>query len=128
MVLDTAVPDWRIINADARWLEWLRGIDNLNERSRQELLNAATVAGDAQRVIRFFRDFLQQAGGQASGRTAARGDKPIYTRAQIAWFYNQHRKGAYKGREAEWSRIDADIIAAGREGRVLDAQSPTGSR
>jgi hypothetical protein len=32
----------------------------------------------------------------------------------------RHRKGAYTGREAEWNRQEADIIAAGREGRVLD--------
>jgi hypothetical protein len=45
-------------------------------------------------------------------------DKPIYTRAQIAQLYDQQRRGAYVGREAEWSRQEADIIAAGREGRI----------
>jgi hypothetical protein len=45
-------------------------------------------------------------------------DKPIYTRAQIAQLYSLHRKQAYVGREAEWSRQEADIIAAGREGRI----------
>jgi hypothetical protein len=42
-----------------------------------------------------------------------------YTRAQIAQIYAAHRKGAYAGREAEWARIDADIIRAAAEGRVL---------
>lgn len=45
-------------------------------------------------------------------------DKPIYTRAQIAQLYSLHRKQAYVGREAEWARQEADIIAAGREGRI----------
>lgn len=45
-------------------------------------------------------------------------DKPTYTRAQIATLYSQHRKGAYVGREAEWARLEVDIIAAGREGRI----------
>jgi hypothetical protein len=45
-------------------------------------------------------------------------DRPIYTRAQIRDLYTAHRKGAYVGREAEWQRQDADIIAAGREGRI----------
>lgn len=45
-------------------------------------------------------------------------DRPIYTRAQIRQIYEQHRRGAYVGREAEWARQDADIIAAGREGRI----------
>jgi hypothetical protein len=44
--------------------------------------------------------------------------KPIYTRAQIAQLYEQHRKGAYTGREAEWARQEADFYAAQREGRV----------
>jgi hypothetical protein len=62
----------------------------------------------------------------APGRTrsATGGDssmppeKPLYTRALLRQLYEQHRKGAYNGREAEWARIDADIIAAGREGRI----------
>jgi hypothetical protein len=45
-------------------------------------------------------------------------DKPTYTRAQVAQLYRMHQKGAYVGREAEWNRQDADIIAAGREGRI----------
>ena len=45
-------------------------------------------------------------------------ERPIYTRAQIRDLYSAHRKGAYVGREAEWARQDADIIAAGREGRI----------
>jgi hypothetical protein len=45
-------------------------------------------------------------------------DRPIYTRAQIAQLYSLHRKQAYVGREAEWARQEADIIAAGREGRI----------
>jgi hypothetical protein len=52
------------------------------------------------------------------GETQFPPDKPIYTRAQIAQLYRMHQKGAYTGREAEWARQDADIIAAGREGRI----------
>jgi hypothetical protein len=52
------------------------------------------------------------------GDTAFPPDKPIYSRAQIASLYRAHQKGAYVGREAEWNRQDADIIAAGREGRI----------
>jgi hypothetical protein len=52
------------------------------------------------------------------GDTSFPPDKPIYTRAQVAQLYRMHQKGAYVGREAEWNRQDADIIAAGREGRI----------
>lgn len=54
----------------------------------------------------------------SGGESSMPLDKPQYTRAQIAQLYRQHQKGAYVGREAEWNRLDADIIAAGREGRI----------
>ena len=47
----------------------------------------------------------------------ARNDKER-KEAQIQALYEAHRRGAYAGREAEWARIDADIIAAAREGRI----------
>ena len=46
-------------------------------------------------------------------------EKPIYTRQNLRELYAAHRKGAYAGREAEWNRIDADIIKAGTEGRII---------
>ena len=45
-------------------------------------------------------------------------DKPIITRAQIAAFYDQVRKGAYAGRDADKARDEAIIFAAQREGRT----------
>ena len=117
-----AAPNWREINRNPRWLQWLQEIDSLSGRTRQQLLNDATAAGDAPRVIAFFRGFQQEV-GQAPGRARpARPEKPIYTRAQIAQLYSAHRKGAYVGREAEWARQDADIIDFRRdEGRALPA-------
>jgi hypothetical protein len=54
----------------------------------------------------------------SGGEASVPPDKPTYTRPQIRQLYEQHRRGAYVGREAEWARLDADIIAAGREGRI----------
>jgi hypothetical protein len=54
----------------------------------------------------------------ATGDTQVPVDKPIYTRSQIAGFYTQVRQGAFAGRDAEKARIEADIFAAQREGRV----------
>lgn len=45
-------------------------------------------------------------------------DKPTYSRSYIANFYRDKTAGHWRGREAEAAAIDADIIAAGREGRV----------
>ena len=45
-------------------------------------------------------------------------DKPIITRAQISAFYDQVRRGAYAGRDADKARDEAIIFAAQREGRT----------
>jgi hypothetical protein len=41
-----------------------------------------------------------------------------YTREQIRQNYLVHHPGGFVGREAEWHRLELDMIAAGREGRV----------
>lgn len=55
------------------------------------------------------------ASGEGSSLPA---DKPIYTRANIARNYADKRRGAYTGQEAVWAKLEADMIAAGNEGRV----------
>jgi hypothetical protein len=150
--VEQAVPNFREIDRDPRWHSWLRGVDLLSGRVRQQLLNEAIAAADAPRAISFFRGFQQEetatghlepapvsrqaapprepaiplaslavpgrARPSTGGDASLPPEKPTYTRAQIAQLYSAHRKGAYVGREAEWARQDADIIAAGREGRI----------
>jgi hypothetical protein len=130
MALDQAVPNWREINSDPRFIDWLRRSDPLSGQPRQALLDEATTTGNAARVISFFRGFLNESWGAGRGgaQRPAAGDKPTYTRAQIAWFYNQHRRGAYKGREAEWARQEADFYAAQREGRVIGGLPADGTK
>jgi hypothetical protein len=117
-----AIPNYQEIDRDPYWHRFLLGVDPYTGRVRQALLNEAVASGNANRVIAFFRGFLQEerAGGtQASGRARSTpSKKPIYTRTQIDQLYAAHRRGAYTGREAEWARQEADIFAAIREGRV----------
>lgn len=54
----------------------------------------------------------------SSGETAAAPAKPVYTRPQITQLYEQHRRGAYIGREAEWTALERDIFAAQHDGRI----------
>jgi hypothetical protein len=54
----------------------------------------------------------------ATGNTPAPADKPIYTRAQVAGFYDDVRKGVYAGRDEDKKRDEALIFAAQREGRI----------
>jgi hypothetical protein len=123
-----AVPNFREIDRDPRWHEWLLATDALSGRQRQVLLNDAIAQGNAARVIGFFRGWQQQAGADSGQAAQPRSqwmpmwgpDRRIYSRAEIAKLYRQHAQGAYNGREADWQRQEADIIAAGRDGRVQD--------
>ncbi len=54
----------------------------------------------------------------ASGESSVPAEKPIYSRAQISNNYALRRRGAFNGREADWNALEADMIAAGNEGRV----------
>jgi hypothetical protein len=124
--VEAAVPNFREIDRDPRWHRWLLGIDPLTGRPRQVLLNDAVARGNPTRVREFFERFQREAGGTqtysaVSNRRARRSDRPIYTRDQISKLYRAHQQGAYTGREAEWARLEHEIIAAGREGRILGA-------
>jgi hypothetical protein len=72
--LDAAVPNWRQVNQDVRWFQWLADYDVYSGYKRQDLLNDATAKGDAGRVIAIFRGFLAAAGqpGQ-TGQTGQTG-------------------------------------------------------
>jgi hypothetical protein len=133
--VEAAVPNYREIDNDPRWHQWLRQVDPYNGRIRQELLNDAIAAGSATRVVAFFRGFLREQGsqpspvfewgpGQVLERTRPRPQGTVYTRDQIKHFYELHRRGKFIGREDEWNRLEWEIIRAGREGRILGGLSP----
>jgi hypothetical protein len=134
--LDRAVPDWRRINDDPQWIAWLHGRHELSGLPRQRWLDDAVAQGDAGRVIEIFRGYLQTAAGhrgQERARQTAAGPpqatvtgRHVYSRPEIAKLYAAHQAGAYQGREADWARQEQDIIAAGREGRVIGAKDVAG--
>ena len=45
-------------------------------------------------------------------------EKPVYTQAQIAQFFDDQRKGKYRGREADAAAYERDIYQAQHEGRI----------
>jgi hypothetical protein len=130
--VEAAVPNWSEIDNDPRWHEWLSGIDPFTGATRQQVLDDAIAAGSASRVIAFFRGFAAAHGGggghsSAGGTRRARsasGQQQVYTRDQIKQLGELHRRGKLQG--AEWDRIEQDIIAAAREGRVMGALDPAG--
>lgn len=145
--MDDKLPNWREINTDQNFLDWLALPDAYSGVIRHELLKAAYSRGDANRVLTFFNGYLEEeaatkpVGGRQPNPTPARpakvpleslaapgraktapapapAEKPIFTRAEIAQFYADVAAGRYRGREADKDKFERDIFSAQAEGRI----------
>lgn len=144
--LDRRVKNWKVMNEDEGFLNWLDMPDAYSGQKRGKLLNEAFEKGDAERVIAFFNGYLTEHAA-VQGGTEASGDKPagtarvpmnelvapgkpkagtagaqqekrIWTRQEIQQFFSDSTKGKFKNKPEEYNRLYADIVAAGRENRV----------
>lgn len=149
--LDREVADWRKVNVDPAFHEWLDNIDPYSGKTRKALMIEAFDRKNAHQVKAFFDGFNKEnaaiipnstdptpsgQGGTESGSTLNLGnyvapgagrsggaaDAPtnrrIWKSTEISSFYSDVQKGRYRNRPEDKARIEADIIAATREGRV----------
>jgi hypothetical protein len=141
--LTRQVPNFREVNDNDQFQSWLLEVDPLTGYSRQVYLEDAQKNLDANRVARFFLTWLESTGQAANAQNSnpppaskseleqqiapgksragagpATPQAKTYTPKDITDFFEQVRKGAFKGREAERDRIERDIFAAQREGRI----------
>jgi hypothetical protein len=120
--LDQNLPDWRRINQDQSWKDWLMVPDVFSGMTKQQLLDQAFAAGDADRVLQFFRGFLadnaQQPTSAARAPRVTADERSYITNKEIDRFYENVRRGFYANREKEKMAEEAKIHAAVREGRV----------
>lgn len=142
--LQAAVPDWQDINADQGFQSWLLEADPLTGMARQTYLDTAQRDMDARRVANFFNAWKGTSGQSsarenraasanelekqvAPGRGKSGSSKPqgtegkTYNADDIKNFFTDVQKGRYRGKEAERDRIERDIFAAQREGRIVTA-------
>jgi len=69
--LTNLVPNWRAINADQRWLEWLGQTDDDEIEWRQGRLEKAYASGKADKVAKYFERFCNESGvkiGKSNGK------------------------------------------------------------
>lgn len=138
--LETHVPDWRAINDNQGFKDWLLSEDPITGATRQQFLAQAQYNLDAPRVIRFFQEWKRTAaGGQtpapknsanseleklvAPGASKGAGvpsapEKKQWTRAEISQFYRDVTTGKYANRPEERKKIENDIFLAQKENRV----------
>jgi hypothetical protein len=146
--LDKQVSNWRQINQSPDFLSWLQEKDAYSGQIRQDLLQSAHNSMDAERVLRFFRGFLQEAAavapqsdaqpdatqgkvpleqlaapGRAKSATVPSTgtvDKPIISTSEITAFYTAVAAGKFRGNQPEKDRIERLIWDAQNEGRVVN--------
>jgi len=142
--LQVAVPDWQDINGSREFQTWLLEIDPLTGIPRQTYLDDAQRNLDVRRVTNFFAAWKGMTGGPDArtnreaqstselerqvtpGKGRSGGSKPLgesktYTTDDIRAFFADVQKGKYRGKETERARIERDIFAAQREGRIVNA-------
>lgn len=135
-LLTRLVPDWATINEEQKFLAWLETKDPISDVKRYSILLRNHNALDAVKVADVFlaykegRELGQRADplahlvspGPGSGDSlpADDGGKKTWTRAEITQFYKDCKLGKYKDRKEERARNEADILAAGKEGRVRE--------
>lgn len=140
--LDLAVPDWKQLDTDADFVNWLGTTEKYARKTRKELLNEAVREGDLAGVTTFFNDYKAEKGtvtdppapakkpiekfaspGKSAGRgaPAASADEGFIKRSDVKDFYAKLNKGGFRGREKEAEAYEAKINAALAAGKIINA-------
>jgi hypothetical protein len=124
-LLDAKIPDWRTINQDQGFVQWLSEKDVYSRKTKNDLLLDAYAAGDVETVANMFGGFkaIAQEDNQdqddlaPSSTTSGSVDntqsaQTTITRAYISKFYQDVALGRYKGKEKLMNEIHAKIDSA----------------
>ena len=131
------VPDFQEINADSRWVDWLNEVDPLLRAPRKSVAQDAFNRGDAEAVAHYIGMFKANLSPAVQNNDkAAELEKQIqpkrsatnsanvsqqaqtYTDAQIHQMFLKSADFSAKGRIEEAAKLEAEIDAAYRDGRV----------
>lgn len=137
--IDTHVPNWKEINDNQAFKDWLLTVDPLLGANKQYFLRQAQQQYDASRVIGFFKEWERiQAGGQtpapkntaqselekhiapgaSKGSVGSMQVEPkVWTPEEVGKFYADITAGKYRDRLEERKKIENDIFLAQKEGR-----------
>lgn len=138
------VPNLARVNEDPDFLAWLAEVDPIYGEPRQTALDKAAQAHDVTRTANIFNAFLRtqqpaepapaapqrkpnnpqlekqvapDAGG-ASPVPSADAAKRIWSSAEVTRFYDDVRRGVYRGKEEQMQAREQEINRALAEGRI----------
>lgn len=128
MHLNSQVPDWQQLQSTAEGQAWLKGVDPISGRLRNDLLIEAHKGLNAPQVITIFNQMRQET--QSNTRLPASKVTPqqvrttetvqpqgqAWSRETISQFYRDKTNGRYSEEEAR--QLEADLFKAQAEGRI----------
>jgi len=130
------VPDFQDVNADPRWINWLNEVDPLLRAPRKSVAQEAFNRADAEAVAHYVGMFKssiapvepvndkaaeleKQIQPKRSASTAPISPQArIYTDAQVQKMFQKSVELSSRGQREEAMKLEAEIDAAYREGRV----------
>ena len=131
------VPDFQEINVDSRWLDWLNEVDPLLRAPRKSVAQDAFNRADAEAVAHYVgmfkasitpavqnNDKVAELEKQIQPKRSATNSATVsqqaqtYTDAQIHQMFLKSADLSAKGRIEEAAKLEAEIDAAYRDGRV----------
>ena len=130
------VPDFQDVNADPRWINWLNEVDPLLRAPRKTVAQEAFNRADAEAVAHYVGMFKssiapvelvndkaaeleKQIQPKRSASTAPISPQArIYTDAQVQKMFQKSVELSSRGQREEAMKLEAEIDAAYREGRV----------
>jgi len=130
------VPDFQTVNTDERWIGWLNEVDPLLRAPRKSVAQEAFNTGDAEAVAHYIGMFKASiAPAEQPSDKAAELEKQIqpkrsatnapvsqqaktYTDAQIQKMFQKSVELSSRGQRDDAMKLEAEIDAAYREGRV----------
>lgn len=121
-------PEWETQNTDQGFLDWLEGVDSVYGFQRNEALQRAYRAMDANAVARIFKQYKTEKGSNPLARQVApsrvharqvsNGGQNVWTQQMIANFYDAWRRGDVPDDQAE--QIAREIDQAVASGQVTE--------
>lgn len=126
------VKDWERIDSDSAFLAWMNEPDDYSPgATRADLFLAAKDRRDVGTIVRYYlawkaknqpkpdpRERMITPESRAGDFSGQQGNEKIWTQKQITDFYAAKRRGDYRGKEDEATKIERDIFAAQRENRI----------
>ncbi len=140
--LTSKAPDWRVVNLEPGFTDWLNQTPKYGRKTKLELMKEAHVLWDADTVASFFTDYKKEKPGAVipSNTPTQKGDlttlqsppkgtgdgnvTPVVKEAEIVTrqfvndFYLKKSKGGYKGMEKQAQEIEAKIDKAASLGLI----------